>query len=123
MDILNNLTTYLGITPQTLNNMEKRLYNNIIAAIKKTITRHWLPPQIPTIPDWTNITNDIHDMEKRTATIRLKLDLFVNTRTKWTSYIIQQNPPEQKTTEDQTSDHGTTKDIKEAHWKKDNAPG
>ncbi|KAA0717294.1 hypothetical protein E1301_Tti012252 [Triplophysa tibetana] len=68
-------------------NKDKSLLWILLAAGKKTITRKWLKPDLPTIDEWINIIQDIYKTEKLSFTIRSQRDMFYTIWTKWTEYV------------------------------------
>lgn len=80
-------TFILGETNFLTGHLNKYLFGILISAGKKTITRHWLHPDSPTIEEWTDIVNEIYIMEKITFSLRLQLDKFTRSWSKWISYV------------------------------------
>lgn len=66
---------------------EKKLLYILLAASKKAVTRKWLQPEQPEIEDWINIVQDIYKMEKLSAGLKLQLDSFYKTWSKWMKYV------------------------------------
>ncbi|KAA0701446.1 hypothetical protein E1301_Tti024034 [Triplophysa tibetana] len=67
----NFVNVYLGnVDVNNWRNKDKRLLWILLAASKKTITRKWLKPNLPTIDEWINIIQDIYKTEKLSFTIR-----------------------------------------------------
>ena len=61
-------------------------------ATKKALTRKWLSQESPTLTTWMDITMDICRMEKSTADVNYKKDLFVLRWKKWMDYITPLRP-------------------------------
>ena len=60
-----------------------------LAAGKKAITRKWLQNEPPNIDDWLQVISEILDMERMTAYLRMKGELFENRWRKWLEYERQ----------------------------------
>lgn len=68
---------YLGLRPDTVKGSQhKYMYNILLLASKKAITRRWLTKDPPTVKDWIKVVQDIFVMEKLTFTLRLERDKF-----------------------------------------------
>lgn len=81
-------TMYLGnIILDGFDNRDKKLLHILLAASKKAITRRWLKPEQPRNEDWINIVQEIYKMEKVTFRLKLQIDVFLKTWSKWTEYV------------------------------------
>lgn len=63
------------------------LYRILITAAKKAITRRWLLPDPPSTEHWTDIVNDIYQMEKMTFSLRLQMNTFLRLWSKWITCV------------------------------------
>ena len=61
--IFNFIVIYLGNVPTGLNKKDRYLFQILLVAGKKTITRKWLSKESPTILEWIEIVNEIYTME------------------------------------------------------------
>lgn len=52
------------------------MYNILLAAAKKSITRRWLTETVPTMEDWINVVHVIYKIEKLSYLMRLDLGTF-----------------------------------------------
>ncbi len=52
------------------------MFNIMLIASKKTLTRKWLITEAPEVEDWTDVIHDIYEMEKLTFSVRLEQDKF-----------------------------------------------
>lgn len=80
-------TFILGEINFLTGHLNKYLFGALISAGKKTITRHWLRPDPPTIEEWIVIVDEIYKMEKITFSLRLQMDKFTRSWSKWVSYV------------------------------------
>lgn len=81
-------TLYLGKRPAELKGCGKKyMYNILLVAAKKSITRRWLSETTPTVDDWVNIVNDIYKLEKLTYLMRLDLDTFEKYWKSWREFV------------------------------------
>ena len=60
----------------------------LIGVGKKAITRKWLQTEPPSVEDWLQIMSEIFDMEKMTANLRMKGDIFNRRWDKWLLYEL-----------------------------------
>lgn len=67
---LNFSVIYLGNIPDGLDKQERYLLQILLASSKKAITRKWLSTECPTILDWIEIVQEIHNMETLTFSLR-----------------------------------------------------
>lgn len=63
------------------------MYNILLLAGKKAITRNWLVKDSPTVGDWIKVVQDIFIMEKLTFILRLQQDEFENYWKIWINFI------------------------------------
>lgn len=78
-------TLCLGLTPDTVKGAEnKYMYNILLLASKKAITRNWLTKNPPTVEDWIKVVQVIFKMEKVTFLLRQEQDKF---ESHWESWI------------------------------------
>lgn len=89
---LESKTLFFGLMPEGWTKNDKYLFNILLAAGKKAITKKWLSSESPTMNMWMNITMDIYRMEKMTADVNYKRDLFVSRWKKWMDYIKKRRP-------------------------------
>lgn len=81
-------TLYLGLRPDTVKGPENRyMYNILLLASTKAITRKWLVKDSPTIEDWIRVVKDIFTMEKLTFILRLEQEKFKSYWKGWTNYL------------------------------------
>ena len=80
-------TFILGEINFLTGHLNQYLFGVLISAGKKTITRHWLHPDSPTIEEWIDIVNEIYIMEKITFSLRLQMDKITKSWSKWVSYV------------------------------------
>ncbi len=79
---------YLGLRPDTVKGFEsKYMYNILLLASKKAITRRWLTKDPPSVKDWIRVVQDIFEMEKLTFILRLEQDRFESLWNIWINYI------------------------------------
>lgn len=79
---------YLGkIDLQQINNKEKKLFQILLTASKKALTRKWLKPERPTVEEWIDVVKEIYMMEKISFALKLQLDVFYSMWSKWTEYV------------------------------------
>ena len=78
---------YLGHETLVMSSTDASLFRILMAACKKTFTKKWLRPQIPTLNDWVDIVHEIFIMERLTYSLRLKKDKFEKIWAKWIVYI------------------------------------
>lgn len=80
----------LGIIPDNMTDKNfKYLLRILLLIAKKTITGSWLKPQPPSITEWKNRVKNVFIMEKITARLQLKTNLFDS---RW--LLIRQAMPE-----------------------------
>lgn len=48
----------------------------MIAAEKKAITKKWMENVVSTINNWIDVTVEMHNVEKMTLCVNLKMDIF-----------------------------------------------
>ena len=65
---------------------DEYLFDILITAGKKALTRRWLLPDPPTIQEWISIGNDIHLMERIASSLRLQNITFTKRWAKWVNY-------------------------------------
>lgn len=82
-------TFLLGETDLLKGIAHKKLYQTIMIAAKKTITRHWLQPDPPPTREWVDTVNDIYIMERITSSLNLQKDKSIKIWSKWLSYMKQ----------------------------------
>ena len=58
-----------------------------MAAAKKAITREWLQTEPPSVADWLQIISEIFEMERMTAILRKRGEVFGDRWAKWYDYI------------------------------------
>lgn len=63
------------------------MYNILLAASNKSITRRWLTETVPTIKDWVNIVHDVCKGEKLSYLMRLDLGTFEKYWESWQKYV------------------------------------
>ena len=81
-------TLCLGLRPDTVKGSEDiYMYNILLLASKKTITRKWLLKDSPTVEDWIKVVQDIFVMERLTFILRLEQDTFENYWKNWINFI------------------------------------
>ena len=83
------LLLYLGDLPDEITGSDRYLMKIFLAAGKKAITRKWLQNEPPNIDDWLQVISEILDMERMTAYLRMKGELFENRWRKWLEYERQ----------------------------------
>ncbi len=75
----------LGIIPDSMTDKNSKYLLRILLLIaKKTITASWLKPQPPSITQWRDRVKNVFVMEKITARLQLKTDLFDK---RWSSLV------------------------------------
>lgn len=74
----------LGILPDTLDRDLVSLMRILLLVAKKMITVNWLRPQPPNIVQWRERLKNVYMMEKITARLHLKMDLFAE---RWSPLI------------------------------------
>ena len=79
-------TFILGKTDFHLRNFNIYLFDILLLAGKKNITRHWLGPETPKLEDWADIVCEIYVMEKITFSLRLQMDRFKKLWLNWVAY-------------------------------------
>ena len=82
-------TMFLTYKTLPMQSIDGYLWNVLLAAAKKAITKKWMIQKAPTVQDWAQIISDIYKMEKITFIVNLKLDLFVKHWNKWEKYAKQ----------------------------------
>ena len=65
-------TLVLGNFDLQVRKADEYLFDILITAGKKALTRRWLLPDPPTIQEWISIVNDIYLMERITSFLRLQ---------------------------------------------------
>ena len=81
-------TLYLGLRPDTVKGPDNRyMYNILLLASTKAITRKWLVKDSPTIEDWIRVVKDIFTMEKLTYILRLEQEKFESYWKVWINYL------------------------------------
>lgn len=70
------------------------LYNILITAAKKAITKRWLLPDPPSVEQWSDIVSEIYQMERLTFSLRLQMRTFLKLWSKWITYVSA-NPTHQ----------------------------
>ena len=65
---------------------DEYLFDILITAGKKALTRRWLLPDPPTIQEWISIVNDVYLMERITSSLRLQKITFTKRWAKWVKY-------------------------------------
>lgn len=80
-------TIYLGNLPQELTKADRYLVSILLAGAKKAITRKWLCEDVPSLKDWTQVVDEIYEMERLTFSIRLSTDKCQHFWKKWDRYI------------------------------------
>lgn len=81
-------TLCLGLRPDIVKGPgNKYMYNILILASKKAITRRWLTKDSPTVEDWIKVVQDIFIMEKLTFILRLEQDKFESYWEIWVNYL------------------------------------
>ena len=63
------------------------MFNILLLASKKALTRKWLRTETPTVEDWTNVIHDIFVMEKLTFVLRLEQEKFEDCWKSWIEYV------------------------------------
>ena len=89
---LESKTLFFGLMPQEWLKRDKYLLNILLVAGKKALTRKWLSQESPTLNTWMDITMDIYKMEKITAYVNHKLELFVSRWDNWVNYVTPHRP-------------------------------
>uniref|UniRef100_A0A3Q2X1G0 Reverse transcriptase zinc-binding domain-containing protein n=1 Tax=Haplochromis burtoni TaxID=8153 RepID=A0A3Q2X1G0_HAPBU len=89
---LESKTMFFGYIPQEWPKYDKHLVNILLVACKKSITRKWLSPESPNISTWMEITMEIYNMEKITASVNHKLEKFTSYWENWVKYITPHRP-------------------------------
>uniref|UniRef100_A0A671TVT9 Reverse transcriptase domain-containing protein n=1 Tax=Sparus aurata TaxID=8175 RepID=A0A671TVT9_SPAAU len=83
---------FFGLVPEGWPRRDKYLFSILLVASKKALTKKWLSQESPTLTMWMDITMDICRMEKLTADVNYKKDLFVLRWKKWMNYITPLRP-------------------------------
>ena len=89
---LESKVLFFGLMPEGWPKGDKYLFSILLMASKKALTRKWLSQESPTLTIWMDITMDICRMEKLTADVNYKKDLFVLRWKKWMDYITPLRP-------------------------------
>ena len=89
MKIPFKLTNFILGNTDFLPDYAKYLFRILTIACKKTVTRHWLLPDPPTLERWIECVNEIYQMERLTFSLRLQMNTFVVLGSKWVSYVNQ----------------------------------
>ncbi len=63
-------TMYLGISSSKITKKDIYLFNILLAAIKKAITRKWIKEDPPAVCEWQEIVNDVYSKEVLTLSLR-----------------------------------------------------
>lgn len=71
---------------------DKYLFNIMLVAIKKGLTRKWMKPEVPTVEDWIDIMYEIFVMERITFSLRLQQARFAGIWERWIEYITPLRP-------------------------------
>lgn len=78
---------YFGsLTEKKVQNKDKYLIKILLAASKKAITRKWCKEDPPTLKNWRDIVEEIHNMERLTYILRLQQEICEERWKKWTLY-------------------------------------
>ena len=85
---------YLGCVPKNWLKVDKYLFNILMVASKKAITRNWLQPHSPTIIMWRDIVVEIYKMEGLTAHVNQNNDVFLDRWLKWFYFVPAKWPNE-----------------------------
>ena len=80
---------YLGDLPDVVTGNDRYLMKIFMAAAKKAITRKWLQTEAPSVEDWLQIIFEIFEMERMTANLRLRKEVFEYRWAKWYEYISE----------------------------------
>lgn len=81
-------TLFLGIQPDCIKGVcKKYMWNILLVARKKAITKKWMIDELPTLEDWINLVNDISQMERHTFALRLEYDKYEESWKPWTDFI------------------------------------
>ena len=65
-------TLFLGNADLQVRKAAEYLFDILITAGKKALTRRWLLSDPPTMQEWISIVNDIYLMERITSSLRLQ---------------------------------------------------
>lgn len=85
-------TLYFGsLSGKQIPCKDKYLIKILLAASKKSITRKWCKEEPPTVNNWRDIVEDIHNMERLTYILRLQQQEYEDRWEKWTKYIVSTN--------------------------------
>ena len=79
-------TLFLGNVDLQVRKDDEYLFDILITAGKKALTRRWLLPDPPTIQEWISIVNDVYLMERITSSLRLQKITFTKRWAKWVKY-------------------------------------
>lgn len=82
----NFVTLYLGGVKVLDQKRDKKLFQALLVASKKNITRKWLNPVSPTLDGWFDIVLEIFKMEKLTYTLNIQKDKFYDIWNKCIKY-------------------------------------
>lgn len=77
---------FMGKTDFLIENTCKYLFRIMISAAKKGITRRWLHTDPPMVEEWLDTINDIYQMEKITHLVKLQMDKFSRSWSKWETF-------------------------------------
>ena len=92
MFLMESKTLLFGLMPQEWLKRDKYLLNILLVAGKKALTRKWLSQEGPTLNTWMDITVDIYKMERITAYVNHKMELFVSRWDNWVNYVTPHRP-------------------------------
>ena len=80
-------TLFLGNLDLQVRKADEYLFDILITAGKKALTRRWLTPDPPTTQEWISIVNDIYLIERITFSLRLQKVTFTKKWAKWVKYV------------------------------------
>ena len=70
---------------------DKYLLKILLAASKKAATQKWLQIEPPKKTNWTNIVNDVQNMERITFSLNQWADKFLQYWEKWIVFVASQD--------------------------------